>query len=78
VLKLAIDRNYCSFPMMDKDPLFNKLRNHPEFNNIRAEGRMCREYFLANRKRPPESGPDERIIDLSTSLKTKALRVIGL
>ena len=54
MLKMAIDRNYCSYPAMDKDPLFDKLRNNPEFKRIRASGMMCREYFLANRKRPPE------------------------
>lgn len=54
MLKLAIGRNYCSFPAMDKDPLFDKLREDPEFKRIRADGMMCHEYFLTNRKRPPE------------------------
>jgi hypothetical protein len=54
MLRLAIDRNYCSFPAMEKDPLFDKLRNDPEFKKIRAYGMMCHEYFLANRKRPRE------------------------
>jgi DNA-binding winged helix-turn-helix (wHTH) protein/TolB-like protein len=55
MLKLAIDRNYCSFPAMDKDPLFNGSRSRPEFKSVRAAGMACHEYFLANRRRPPES-----------------------
>ncbi|KAA6465216.1 hypothetical protein DYQ86_04530 [Acidobacteria bacterium AB60] len=58
MLKLAIDRNYCSYPAMDKDPLFDRLRDHPEFMRIRAAGMMCHDYFLANRKRAPERSKD--------------------
>ena len=54
MLKLAIDRNHCSYPAMDRDPLFDKLRNDPEFKKIRAAGMTCHEYFVANRKRAPE------------------------
>lgn len=53
MLKLAIDRNYCSFPAMDKDPLFDKLRDDPEFKRIRVAGIICHQYFIANRERKP-------------------------
>lgn len=54
MLKLAIDHNYCSYPAMDRDPLFDKLREHPEFKRSRADGKTCHDYFVANRKRPQE------------------------
>jgi DNA-binding winged helix-turn-helix (wHTH) protein/TolB-like protein len=54
MLKLSIDRNYCSFPAMDKDPLFDRLRDVPEFKKVRATAMLCHESFLANRKRPIE------------------------
>jgi hypothetical protein len=54
MLKLAIERNYCSYPAMDKDPFFNQLRTNPEFTRIRQEGVACHEAFVANRLQPPQ------------------------
>ncbi len=54
MLRFAVDQNYCSFPAIDKDPLFDRLRDQPEFKRIRTAGMLCHEYFLANRKRSPE------------------------
>jgi DNA-binding winged helix-turn-helix (wHTH) protein/TolB-like protein len=51
MLKTAIDGNYCSYPAMDKDPLFNKLRDNPEFKKVRAAGMLCHDFFVAGRER---------------------------
>jgi len=52
MLNLAIKRNYCSYPAMDKDPFFDKVRSNPEFSNIRAAGVACHDNFVANRELP--------------------------
>jgi TolB-like protein len=54
MLKLAIDRNYCSYPTMDRDPFFDKLRNNPAFAKVRAAGIACHENFVANREQAPK------------------------
>ena len=51
MLKLAVDRNYCSYPAMDKDPLFDRLRGNAEYQRIRGEAVLCHEDFIANRER---------------------------
>jgi DNA-binding winged helix-turn-helix (wHTH) protein/TolB-like protein len=51
MLELAIDGNYCSYPTMDRDPLFEKLRNNPSFAKIRAAAAACHEDFVTNRER---------------------------
>ena len=53
MLKTAVDGNYCSYPAMDKDPLFNKLRDNAEFKKVRAAGMLCHDYFVADRERIP-------------------------
>ena len=54
MLKLAIERNYCSYPTVDKDPFFNQLRTNPEFTRIRQAAIACHEAFVANRLQPPK------------------------
>jgi len=54
MLKLAIDRNYCSYPTMNRDPFFDKLRNNPAFAKVRAAGIACHENFVANREQAPK------------------------
>lgn len=46
----AIAGNYCSYPAMDKDPLFEPLRHRPEFAESRQAGLKCQERFLAHRE----------------------------
>lgn len=58
LLKLAIDGNYCSYPTMDLDPFFAKIRSTPEFAKVRAAGMVCHEDFIANRE------PDHKIVAL--------------
>jgi hypothetical protein len=56
MLKLAIAGNYCSYPTMDLDPLFDKVRKNPAFAAVRAEGKACHDDFVANHERTlPES-----------------------
>jgi DNA-binding winged helix-turn-helix (wHTH) protein/TolB-like protein len=50
MLKLAIERNYCSYPAMDKDPFFNRVRSSPQFSEARATGIACHQNFVANRE----------------------------
>jgi hypothetical protein len=45
MLKLAIAGNYCSYPAMDLDPFFDKLRTSPEFARTRASAMACHEKF---------------------------------
>jgi len=50
LLKVAIDGNYCSYPAMDSDPFFAKIRTTPGFAKVRAAGIACHENFVANRE----------------------------
>ena len=47
----AIRGNYCSYPAMDIDPLFDKIRQRPEFSELRQGGVKCQQNFLAHRER---------------------------
>jgi hypothetical protein len=51
MLTRAIDGNYCSYPAMETDPLFAKLRATPQYAEIRAAGQACQERFLTERAR---------------------------
>jgi len=50
LLQRAVEGNYCSFPAMDRDPMFVRLRQRPEFAAIRTAGVACRDRFLAGRQ----------------------------
>ena len=56
-LRKAIKGNYCSYPAMDKDPLFDNIRQRPEFAELRQSGKQCQENFLAHRG---QSNPAKR------------------
>jgi hypothetical protein len=45
LLRQAIERGYCSYPLMDNDPLWDSLRDDPEFLKIRENGIACRQSF---------------------------------
>jgi DNA-binding winged helix-turn-helix (wHTH) protein/TolB-like protein len=51
MLRTAIDRNYCSYPAMDKDPFFDALRTNPQFLKLRQAGIACHDDFVANREK---------------------------
>jgi serine/threonine protein kinase len=48
-LKIAIDRSYCSYPAMDRDPFFNQLRTNPQFQKLRLAGMACHNDFTSGR-----------------------------
>src|SRR5688572_1218429 len=47
LLRKAVEGNYCSYPAMDRDPLFDSIRKTPEFAEIRRAGMACQQRFLA-------------------------------
>jgi DNA-binding winged helix-turn-helix (wHTH) protein/TolB-like protein len=49
-LQRAIRGNYCSYPDLEKDPLFNPIRQRPEFAELRQAAMQCQQNFLAHRK----------------------------
>jgi DNA-binding winged helix-turn-helix (wHTH) protein/serine/threonine protein kinase len=46
-LKLAIDGNYCSYPAIDLDPLFDSIRTTAAFTTTRAAAVACRDKFVS-------------------------------
>jgi hypothetical protein len=52
LLQRAIAAGYCSYPTIESDPLFVRIREQPEFSSIRSAARQCREHFLRARGRP--------------------------
>jgi TolB-like protein/Flp pilus assembly protein TadD len=49
LLRNAVEGNYCSYPAIDRDPLFDSIRKTPEFAEIRRAGMACHQRFLAHR-----------------------------
>jgi DNA-binding winged helix-turn-helix (wHTH) protein/TolB-like protein len=49
-LRTAIKENYCSSPASDKDPLFDPIRQRPEFAELRHAAVQCQQNFLAHRR----------------------------
>ena len=46
MLRWAVEGNYCSYPAVDRDPLWTELRQDPEFQAIREEAIACRQRFV--------------------------------
>jgi len=49
VLRRAVERNYYTYPSMDRNPSFDSIRKDPEFAAIRAEAIRKQKEFLAKR-----------------------------
>ena len=49
-LRKAIQGNYCSYPAMDKDPLFDSVRQFAGFAELRQAAIQCQQSFLDHRK----------------------------
>ncbi|MDQ6802104.1 MAG: protein kinase [Acidobacteriota bacterium] len=47
MLRLAVDRHYCSYPAIDNDPLLARIRTTPEFQQIRKAAIQCQQSFLS-------------------------------
>lgn len=46
-LRIALQRNYCSVPAIDSDPLWANTRSLPEFAAFHEEAVRCHERFMA-------------------------------
>jgi len=49
-LRKAIQGGYCSYPSMDKDPLFDTIQQRSEFAELRQAAIQCQQNFLAHRR----------------------------
>ena len=49
LLRKAVEENYCGYPAMDREPLFDSIRKTPEFAEIRKMGIACQQRFVAHR-----------------------------
>jgi DNA-binding winged helix-turn-helix (wHTH) protein/TolB-like protein len=45
MLRHAIERGFCAWPALDRDPIWRPLRRTAEFRRLREEGIACRERF---------------------------------
>lgn len=52
LLKSGVEGNYCGYTAMQNDPMLASLRGTPEFSEILAEAKKCRDDFLAKRSQP--------------------------
>jgi DNA-binding winged helix-turn-helix (wHTH) protein/TolB-like protein/tetratricopeptide (TPR) repeat protein len=50
-LRKAIHGNHCSYPDMDKEPMFDAIRRRPEFAQLRQAGIECQSRFVSARQR---------------------------
>jgi DNA-binding winged helix-turn-helix (wHTH) protein/serine/threonine protein kinase len=48
LLKRAVEGNYCSYPAVDSDVFFAKLRGLPEFARVRAQAIACQNRYLTS------------------------------
>jgi len=55
MLDSTIKANYCSYPAIDKDPFFDKLRTNPDYLAVRSTAITCHQNFLANREQPTQN-----------------------
>jgi tetratricopeptide (TPR) repeat protein len=49
-LRKAIKGKYCSYPAMEKDPLFDPIRQRSEFAELRQAAIQCQQSFLTHRQ----------------------------
>jgi hypothetical protein len=49
MLKSAIDGHYCIYQALEKDPLLVSLRGTPEYGQLLAAAKKCRDDFIAER-----------------------------
>jgi len=54
MLRSAVEHNYCSYPAVDNDPMFDSVRSTPEFAEIHTDAVECNRRFLAHRARRPQ------------------------
>lgn len=44
-VEYAVDRGFCSYPALDQDPIWERLRDDPEFQRVRSAAMTCHERF---------------------------------
>jgi len=44
-LERAVDGNFCSYPALDLDPIWARMRNDTEFQRIRVKAKACHDRF---------------------------------
>jgi len=49
VLRKVVERGYCAFPAVDRDPMLTGLRREPAFTAVRAAAIECQNKFLSER-----------------------------
>ncbi len=49
LLKGAVERGYCSYPLIETDPLLEPVRDSGGYAELRSEARACHERFLTHR-----------------------------
>ena len=54
MLKSAVAGHYCAYAGLQSDPLWAKLRGTPEFAELLAAAKQCRDNFLAERAKPTQ------------------------
>ncbi len=47
----AVQKNYCAYTALQRDPLLSKLRESPQFGQLLASAKACQADFLAKRAR---------------------------
>jgi hypothetical protein len=47
LLKSSVEGNYCAYQALQQDNLWASLRDLPEFKQILAEAKQCRDKFMA-------------------------------
>src|SRR5437660_4252369 len=51
LIESAIQRNYCVYEALERDPLLAKARQTPEFGRLLSEAKACQDKFLSERQR---------------------------
>lgn len=41
----AVDGNFCSYPALDLDPIWARLRSEPDFQRVRGKAKACHDRF---------------------------------
>jgi eukaryotic-like serine/threonine-protein kinase len=49
LLKSSIDGHYCAYTALQKDPILAPIRNVPEYSELLAAAKQCRDNFVAQR-----------------------------
>ncbi len=49
LLRSAIEQNYCAREALDSDPLLARLRQAPQYNELRTEAKRCQEMVFVSR-----------------------------